>query len=110
MHCVVRHGVMRRGVELDLHLTLNPQEVGVEAEKVGAEVEPALTGNPAPPVAAGVVGHQLFFFRKAEPLLKSQQGLSELLWVLLLCQGGLPLFSNETLKMRRGEGRRVTSL
>lgn len=79
-------------------LTLGSQKVRVEAQKVCAEVEPALAGDFAFPVAAWVICDQLFLGRQLEPLLKPQKGFSEFLWIVLQHQRGLPFFSNKALK------------
>lgn len=81
-----------------LLLTFIAQQVGVEAEEVGAEVEPALAGHPASPAAAGEVGDQFLFAGQGEPGLKPEQRLAELLWFVLLHQTHLPLLGNQTLR------------
>lgn len=78
-------------------LTLRSQQVRVEAKEVRAEVEPALAGHFAPPIAARVICDQLFHRWQLKPLLKPQKGFPKLLRVFLQHQGCLPFLSNETL-------------
>lgn len=81
----------------DEWLTLCSQQIGIEAQEVCAEVEPPLAGHFAFPVAARVVRDKLFRWRELKPLLKPQQGFSELFRIILQHQWCFPLLSNETL-------------
>lgn len=58
-------------------LTLFSQQERVESHVIGGQVDPALTRHSAFPAAAGVMSHQLFFQREAEPLLESHHRLAE---------------------------------
>lgn len=83
-------------------LTFLAQQEGVEAEVVGAEVQPALPGNPALPAAAGVIGDQLLGLWEVEPGLKLHQRLSELLGLLLqLRKPAARLLRNQSLMHRK---------
>ena len=53
-------------------LTLVAQQVRVEADEVGAEVDPALVRNSSSPVAAGEIRHQLLSLRQTEQTLKNE--------------------------------------
>ena len=82
-------------------LTLLAQEEGIEAEVVDAEIEPALTGHPALPAAARVIGDQLLGLREVEPGLELHQSLSELLgFLLLLGQPAACLLGDQSLTHR----------
>ncbi len=65
-------------------LTLFPEQVGVKAEVVDAEVQPALPRHLALPVAAGVIVDQLLLLRHDEELAKLSDGLLELIRVVIL--------------------------
>lgn len=88
----------------DKWLTLSSQQIGIEAQEVSAEVEPPLAGHFAFPVAAWIVCDELFLWRQLKPLLKPQQGLSELFWVVLQHQRRLALLSNEALASQPHSG------
>ena len=85
-------------------LTLRPQQVWIEAQEVGAEVEPALARHFASPVAAWVIRDQLFLRRQLKPLLEPQECLSELLRIFFQHQGRLPFLSNKTLPQETLKG------
>lgn len=65
-------------------LTLFAQQVRVETEVVDAEVETALPGYSALPVAAGVVVHQLLLVRHPEQPPELRGGFFELVCVVVL--------------------------
>lgn len=64
--------------------TFLPQQVGVEAQVVDAEIQPPLPRHFALPVAAGVVVDQLLLLRHAEQLTELGTGLLELVGVVVL--------------------------
>lgn len=78
-------------------LTLSSQQVGIKAQEVCAEVQPALAGYFASPVATRVICDQLFLWWQLKPLLKPQKSFSKLLWIILQHQGSLSFLSNKTL-------------
>lgn len=65
-------------------LTLLAQQVRVEAQVVDAEVETALPGHSALPVAAGVIVHQLLLVWHPEQPPKLSGGFFELVGVVVL--------------------------
>lgn len=80
-------------------LTFLAQQEGVEAQVVDSQVEPALPGHAALPVAAGIVVDQLLPLRHPKLLPHLQFGLLELPRVLLsLRLQVLVLFCNDTLE------------
>lgn len=82
-----------------LVLTFLPQQEGVEAQVVDGQVEPALPGHSALPVAAGVVVDQLLTLRHPKLLPHLQLGLLEFSRVLIsLGLQVLVLFCNDTLE------------
>ena len=89
-------------------LTLFAQQVGVEADVVDAEVEPALPGHPALPVTAGVVVDQLLLLRHPKQLTELSHGLLELVRVVIILQiMVLAVLCNDALGGRKKrEGKR----
>lgn len=86
-------------------LTFLAQQEGVEAQVVDGQVEPALPGHAALPVAAGIVVDQLLPLRHPKLLPHLQLGLLELPRVLLsLRLQVLVLFCNDTLEEDKGTG------
>lgn len=72
-----------QGMLLSPTLTLLAQQEGVEAQVVDSQVEPALPGHMALPVAAGVVVDQLLPLVHPKLLPHLQLGLLELPRVLV---------------------------
>lgn len=64
--------------------TFFSQQVGVEAQVVDAEVQPALSRDFALPVAAGVIVDQLLLIRHPKQLPELGAGLLELVRVVVL--------------------------
>ena len=88
-------------------LTLFAQQVGVEADVVDAEVEPALPGHPALPVTAGVVVDQLLLLRHPKQLTELSHGLLELVRVVIILQiMVLAVLCNDALGGRKEERER----
>jgi len=86
-----------------LALTLLAQQKGVEAEVVDGQVEPALPGHTALPVATGVVVDQLLPIGHPELLPHFQLGLLELPRVLVsLGLHILVLFCDDALEEDTG--------
>lgn len=80
-------------------LTLLAQQVRVEAQVVDAEVETALPGHPALPVAAGVIVHQLLLVWHPEHPPKLSGGFLELVGVVVLLVVMIfVVFRNDALK------------
>lgn len=85
--------------------TFFPQQVRVEADVVDAEVEPALPGHTALPVATGVVVDQLLLAGHAKQLPHLLLGLAELARVLvLLGRFALVLLGDDALDRVEEEG------
>lgn len=85
--------------------TFFTQQVRVEADVVDAEVEPALPGNTALPVATGVVVDQLLLFRHAKQLTERTDGLLELVSVIVLLHVVvLVVLGDNTLGQERNRG------
>lgn len=88
-----------------LALTFLAQQEGVKAQVVDCQVEPALPGHTALPVAAGIVVDQLLSLRHPELLSHLQLGLLELPRVLVsLGLQVLVLFRDDTLEEDKGTG------
>lgn len=64
--------------------TFFAQQEGVETQVVDAEIEPALSGYFALPVAAGVIVHQLLFLGHSKEFAELGNGLLEFVCVVIL--------------------------
>lgn len=85
--------------------TFFTQQVRVEADVVDAEVEPALPGHTALPVATGVVVDQLLLFRHDKQLTERTDGLLELVSVIVLLHVVvLVVLGDNTLGQERNRG------
>lgn len=83
---------------MPLSLTLLAQQVRVEAEVVDAEVETTLPGHSTLPITAGVIVHQLLFFRQPEQPSELSGGFLEFVRVVvLLIVMIFVVFSNDAL-------------